>query len=223
MAAARYILIAIMLLAPFGASAFSQFTAGRAPAAAFPDIDVPPVQLDVSPIQQSETTSCGEAAITMLYNHARPDNPMAEATVIEYGKSHRLYTPRAFPFTSPANMVTLAQSFAGPIVSGNVRSADEGLAVLSRRLAAGEPIIIDVTTRLGDLNSGAHFVVVTGLAIDAWTGSVRVSYSNPLDGELESAAWDGDDGIWNAWHNNGDPGGSGWWLVISSAPVRFEP
>jgi hypothetical protein len=36
-----------------------------------------------------------------------------------------------------------------------------------------------------------------------------------LTGTKESADWAGREGVWNAWQNNGDPGGSGWWLVIA--------
>jgi hypothetical protein len=211
MAGAKRILILLILLAPFGASAFSSLPAS----------DVPQVQLDVAPVRQSERYSCGEAAITIVYNHARPDNPMTEATVLDYARMHELYTPHAAPFTSPADMVSIAQAFAGPIRSGHVSTADDGLALLAAYLQAGQPVIIDVTTRLDRLESGAHFVVVTGLGTDPWTGRTRVTYINPLNAAPENAAWDGDAGIWNAWQNNGDPGGSGWWLVISMAGMGF--
>ncbi len=35
-----------------------------------------------------------------------------------------------------------------------------------------------------------------------------------LPAHNESAPWSGHAGVWNAWQNNGDPGGAGWWLVI---------
>lgn len=211
MTSLKHIAIVLMLLAPLGASAFSSL----------PTTGVPQVQLVVAPTRQSERTSCGEAALTIVYNHARPDNAMTESTVLDYAKSHGLYTPDAPPFTSPADMVTIAQAFAGPIRSGNATTADDGLALLAAYLEAGQPVIIDVTTRLDRPESGAHFVVVTGLGIDPWSGRIRVTYINPLDAASENAAWDGDAGIWNAWQNNGDPDGSGWWLVIATAGMPF--
>lgn len=175
------------------------------------------LQLDVPPIQQSRTTSCGEAAIAMAYDYAYPDAAITEEPVIEYAKAEGLYTPQFFPFTSPARMVMIAQNFAGQVETGNVKSSSEGLTLLTQELQIGQPVIIDVTTYLGDLNSGAHFVLVTGLSIDPFSGNATISYNNPLTGELESADWAGSDGVWNAWESNGDPGGSGWWLVIPLA------
>ena len=135
---------------------------------------------------------------------------------------HGLYTPDTPPFTSPGNVVAIGQSFGVPVESANVASADDGLALLSQELQAGNPVIIDVTTRLDDLSSGAHFVVVTGVATDPWTGQVSVSYSNPLDGQAESAGFSGQGGIWDAWQNNGDSGGSGRWLVVAPAGLSLR-
>ena len=172
------------------------------------------LKLVVPPIQQSRTTSCGEAAIAMAYDYAYPEDAISEEPVIEYAKSEGLYTPQFAPFTSPVHMVTIAQDFAGQVETGNVKSSAEGLTLLTQELQVGQPVIIDITTYLGDLSSGAHFVLVTGLSIDPLNGTSTISYDNPLTGELESANWAGSEGVWNAWESNGDPGGSGWWLVI---------
>jgi hypothetical protein len=173
------------------------------------------VQLDILPIQQSMTTSCGEAALTMAYNRANPARLIDERAMIQYAEVRHLYTPRRFPYTSPAAMVILAQHFSRNVDTGNAGSGSEALALLERELKAGTPLIIDVTTTLGDPRSGAHFVLITGIAIDAQTAEVRIVYNNPQSGETESAKWLGRDGIWNAWENNRDPGGSGWWLAIA--------
>jgi hypothetical protein len=174
-------------------------------------------ELGVPVITQSTTTSCGEAAITMAYQYAYPRDAISERAVIEYAESQGLYMPGLAPFTSPADMVGLAQHYTGAVETSNVSSEQEGLSLLTDRFNLGEPVIIDVTAVLSDPQSGAHFVVVTGVAIDAFSGNATIAYNNPLTGEVEHADWAGGEGIWQAWRNNGDPGGSGWWLVIPPA------
>jgi len=67
-----------------------------------------------------------------------------------------------------------------------------------------------------DPQSEAHFVVVTGISVDAdRNNAVIIHYNDPLTGTQESDEWAGSQGVWNAWRTNGDPGGAGWWLVIS--------
>ncbi len=214
-----HILAALIVLAPVGASAFSATSGPYRISASHNPVGIPPVQLDVAPMQQSENNSCGEAALTIAYNYAYPGMPLEEWIVIDYAEMHGLYMPETEPFTSPANMVAIAHSFRVPVASGNVASADDGLGLLYQQLQAGNPIVIDVTTRLDDLNSGAHFIVVMGIGTDPRTGNTSITYDNPLDGQSESADWNGQAGIWKAWRNNGDPGGSGWWLVISRTPI----
>jgi hypothetical protein len=178
------------------------------------DTQTTPVVLDVTPIQQSRPTSCGEAAIAMAANYANPAQALSEASIIGYAESSGLYKPRKAPFTSPAHMVSIAQHFWGNVGAGNVASQGEGLVLLQQRLDSGQPVIIDITTLLYDPASGAHFVVVTGFSTDPRSGDTSITFNNPLLGEQQAADWAGAEGIWNAWQNNGDPGGSGWWMVI---------
>ncbi len=159
----------------------------------------------------------------MAYGYAYPQNEISERAVIEYAESQGLYTPDLAPFTSPDDMVGLAQHYAGAVETGNVSSEQEGLSLLTDRFNLGEPVIIDITTFLGDPQSGAHFVVVTGVVFDAFSGNATIAYNNPLTDEVEHADWAGDEGIWQAWQNNGDPGGSGWWLVIPPAQGASLP
>jgi hypothetical protein len=37
-----------------------------------------------------------------------------------------------------------------------------------------------------------------------------------LTGTNRWGYWLGGEGVWNAWQNNGDPGGAGWWMMIPS-------
>ena len=176
------------------------------------------MDLPVDVIDQSRATSCGEAVIVMAYNYAYPETQLTEQEVIDYAVEEGYYTERKFPYTSPENMVKIAEHFApGTVSTGTVNEADEALALLIDKLTGGDPLIIDVFTLLYDPDSGAHFVVVTGIAIDPNNSDdIQIYYNDPLTGENRSSDWYGNEGIWNAWQNNNDPGGSGWWMVIAS-------
>ena len=175
------------------------------------------MNLPVTAILQSKYTSCGEASIVMAYNYAYPETQVSERDVIAYAAGEGYYTERRFPYTSPENMANIAGHYADTVSTGTVNNADEGLAFLIQKLTDGDPVVIDVLARLDDPSSGAHFVVVTGLAIDpANSDAVRVYFNDPLMGMNRSGDWSGAEGIWNAWQNNGDPGGSGWWMTIAS-------
>jgi len=174
-----------------------------------------PILLDVPVLTQKLGTSCGEAAIVMAYNYVHPDLPLDESDVVEYAIEKQYFTPDEEPFTSPQAMVRITQNYTRQYASGNIFSADQGLELIISELKMNTPIIIDVLTHLDDPQSDAHFVVVTGVSAgpngaDGYT----IYYNDLLTGKRESASWGGDAGIWNAWQNNPDPNGSGWWLVI---------
>lgn len=175
------------------------------------------MNLPVKAIRQLKITSCGEAAIVMAYNYAYPESQVSEAEVIEYAADEGYYTERKPPFTSPENMVKIAEHYADTVSAGKVNGTDEGLALLTEKLTSGDPVIIDALARLNDSKSGAHFIVVTGMVIDLKNPkAIKIYYNDPQLGKNMSSDWLGSEGIWNAWQNNGDPGGSGWWMMISS-------
>ena len=174
-----------------------------------------PLSLDVPVVKQTWSTSCGEAVIAMTYNYAYPETPISEQEVIEFAAARGYYTADKPPFTSPANMVKIAEHYAKDVSSGNVATPQEGLALLIDRIQDGEPVIIDVLSNFSDPESEAHFIVVTGISVDpAVEDRVIIHYNDPLTGTKELAVWEGSQGVWNAWQMNGDPGGAGWWLVI---------
>jgi hypothetical protein len=175
-----------------------------------------PLNLPVPILQQSRGTSCGEAVIVMAYNYAHPAMPLTEDEVIEYATANGYFTEAIPPFTSPANMVKIAQHYAEGVASGNVLTARQGLSLLKQKLRNGEPVIIDVLSDFSDPQSEAHFVVVTGISVDPQRdNAVMIHYNDPLTGTQRADDWAGSQGAWNAWRTNGDPGGAGWWLVIS--------
>jgi hypothetical protein len=175
-----------------------------------------PVNLPVPVLKQSRSTSCGEAVIAMTYNYAYPATPMTEGQVIEYATANGYFTENLPPFTSPANMVKIGDYYADEISTGTVITADQGLSLLRQKLHNGEPVIIDVLSDFSDPQSEAHFIVVTGISVDPSRGNaIVIHYNDPLTGTQATDNWEGSQGLWNAWRTNGDPGGQGWWLVIS--------
>jgi hypothetical protein len=176
------------------------------------------MDLPVDVIDQSRATSCGEAVIVMAYNYAYPETQLTEQEVIDYAVEEGYYTERKFPYTSPENMVRIAEHYADTVATGVVNEEDEALQLLIDKLTGGDPVIIDVFTLLYDPDSGAHFVVVTGIAINPDDpNDVQIHYNDPLTGMKRVSDWYGGEGIWNAWQNNSDPGGPGWWMVIASS------
>ena len=175
-----------------------------------------PLSLQIAPILQMRSTSCGEAVITMVYNYAYPETPIYEQAVIDYATAQGYFTETVSPYTSPADMVKLAEYYADSVATGGVLNSGQGLSLLMLRLRNGEPVIIDVFSNFADPESEAHFIGVTGISVDPNRGdAIVIHYNDPLTGGYASADWSGSEGIWNAWKNNRDPGGSGWWLVIS--------
>ena len=176
-----------------------------------------PLNLEVPVVKQLTGTSCGEAVIVMAYNYAHPQTPLNEQEVIDYATARGYFTPGVPPFTSPANMVKIAEYYAEDVSTGTVKNSSEGLSLLIRRLRAGEPVIIDVLSNFSDPESEAHFILVTGISVDPARGNaIVIQYNDPLTGTQEADDWAGSEGVWNAWQNNGDPGGPGWWMVISA-------
>ena len=175
------------------------------------------INLPVKPIRQARFTSCGETVITMAYNYAYPEERVKELDVIDYALRQGYFTENRSPFTSPQDMLKVAEHFANTISSGSVYDSDEGWELLTKNLTSGDPVIIDIVSRLDDLDSGAHFVLVTGLVIDAKNPNKnKILFNDPLTGSNRWGYWFGVEGVWNAWQNNGDPDGAGWWMVIAS-------
>jgi len=200
------------LLAAILLAAFSQ----RLQQSSIARLQQEPLNLRVDAIQQSKSTSCGEAVTVMAYHYAHPETPLVEQDVIEYATAQGYFTEGIPPFTSPSNMVKIARHYADRVAAGAVMTANQGLLLLIQRLRAGEPVIIDVLSNFTDPQSEAHFILVTGISTDPNRQDVIVvHYNDPLTGTMETADWSGDEGIWHAWQNNGDPGGPGWWMVIS--------
>lgn len=205
-------LLAILGLSAASVMLFAGFNRATAAylSATLPDSSV---LLPIQPIHQLQGTSCGEAAIVMAHNYAHPESPLDEVSVIQYAASQGYYTADRAPFTSPANMVRIVQHYGDEYTTGNVLSADQGLSLLLMNLEKGNPVILDVLTYFNDPATSAHFVLVTGIAVGPGD-AITVFYNDPLTGRAEASPWAGDDGLWNAWQNNGDPGGAGWFLII---------
>jgi len=177
-----------------------------------------PLSLPVPVFQQLRSTSCGEAVIAMTYNFVHPDRQITEQEVIDYALDNEYFTEALSPFTSPVNMVKIAKYYTEDVSSGRVSTPGRGLSLLFDNLRSGVPVIIDVLSNFSDPESEAHFIVISGLSVDASRdNAVIVHYNDPLTGTTETSDWLGDAGLWNAWITNNDPGGPGWWLVIAAS------
>jgi hypothetical protein len=208
----RLKLIGLIGIAALALAAFSQMLQQSSIAR----LKQEPLDLQVKAIQQSKSTSCGEAVIVMAYDHAHSQTPIYEQEVIEYATSQGYFTEETPPFTSPANMLKIARNYTDKISTGTVVSSNQGLLLLVQRLHTGEPVIIDVLSNFSDPGSEAHFILVTGISTDPTReNTIVIHYNDPLTGTKEIDDWSGGEGVWNAWQNNGDPGGPGWWMVIS--------
>ncbi len=208
----RLKLIGLIGVAALALAAFSQMLQQSSIAR----LQQEPLDLQVEPIQQSKSTSCGEAVIVMAYNYAHSQTSIHEQEVIEYATTQGYFTEEIPPFTSPANMLKIARHYTDKISTGTVVSSNQGLLLLVQRLHAGEPVIIDVLSNFSDPGSEAHFILVTGISTDPTReNTIVIHYNDPLTGTKEIDDWSGGEGVWNAWQNNGDPGGPGWWMLIS--------
>lgn len=175
------------------------------------------MNLPVETTLQLKYTSCGEAVIMMAYNYAHPETKVNEQDVIDFALSAGYFTEKKLPFTSPEDMVKIAEHYADTVSTGWVKTPVEGLELLTRNLTRGDPVLIDSLSRLYDPESGAHFVLITGLEIDRKNpNKTKILFNDPLTGTNRWGYWLGIEGVWNAWKNNGDPGGSGWWMIIPS-------
>lgn len=135
-----------------------------------------PLVLDVRVARQSFGTSCGEAVIAMVLNYAFPESPISEAQIIEYASANGYFTEGVPPYTSPANMVTIARYYARHVDSGTVINAGQGLSLVMQRLGRGEPVIIDVLSNFSNPESEAHFIVAQA---SRWMrkGKMRLSFN----------------------------------------------
>jgi hypothetical protein len=55
-----------------------------------------------------------------------------------------------------------------------------------------------------------HFLVITGISSD--NDKISIHYNDPLDGEQKTYKWGRS--FQNAWINNQDEDGGGWWLAL---------
>jgi hypothetical protein len=178
------------------------------------------IQLPVAPLRQTKITSCGPAVLAMAYRYAFPLGETGERDILTYAEMQGWYTETKYPYTSPANMVKIIRHYTRDLSTGQAASAAQGLEILSVQLRQGHPVIIDALTLLDDPRSGAHYLLVTGISVAPDNKyAVTIHYNDPLTGKTKSAPYYGEGGLWDAWRRNGDPGGSGWWLVIHVAPA----
>ena len=98
-------------------------------------------------------------------------------------------------------MVKISQHYADSVSSGAVTDADQALALLTEKLTRGDPVVIDILVRLDRPESGAHFVVVTGLDLTK-PSQPKIYFNDPLTGSNRWSYWLGGEGVWNGWQSS---------------------
>ncbi len=161
----------------------------------------------------------------MAWNYTHPNQPLNLNDVITTAIQMGWYIPSdpAGVYTSPAHMHDMANYYASqndaqsPEV-GHITNQQQGLMFLFSQIMLGRAVIVDVTTVIGDSESPAHFVVVTGVSlIDA-----KIDYNDPYgyiapdkhQADQIRADWPT---FWNSWINNGDDNnqGNGWYMILN--------
>lgn len=174
---------------------------------------------------QPNDETCGEAAFLMAWDYVHPTQTLNLDTVIAMAIQQGWYIPydQAGVYTSPDHMRDMTSYYAtqhsapSPEV-GQVTTPQHGLLFLYSQIVMGHPVVVDVNTIIGDTESAAHFVVVTGVSlIDA-----KIYYNDPYgyisatehQAGQRSADWAT---FWDSWSNNGDDNGkgNGWYMIIN--------
>jgi hypothetical protein len=173
---------------------------------------------------QPNAETCGEAAFVMAWNYAHSNEALNLDEVIAVAAQMGWYIPSdpAGVYTSPAHMLDMANYYASQhgaqsVETGQMTNSQQALLFLFSQVMLGHPVIVNVTTLIGDIESPAHFVVVTGVSlIDA-----EIYYNDPY-GYIAPNQHQADQGrvhwtmFWNSWSNNGDDNnkGNGWYMIV---------
>src|SRR5690349_20023712 len=160
----------------------------------------------------------------MAWNYAHPDKALVMADVIAKATLEGWYVnpDPAGVFTSPAHMSDMAAYYAGQHAeqgpdTGQMTDADQALMFLSSQVYMGHPVVTDVNTIMGDPDSPAHYVVVTGVSLTQRLVYYNDPYGYIAPGSHEAAEKSADwDVFWNSWINNGDDNnqGNGWYMIV---------
>ena len=160
----------------------------------------------------------------MAWNYAHPNKPLNVEGIISRATQQGWYFPAdpAKVYTSPAHMGAMGTYYAAhnnepaPEV-GQMGNSPQALLFLYSQIVLGHPVIVDVTTDIGNTHSAAHFVVVTGVSLM----DTQISYNDPYgyispghhQAAQELANWLA---FWNSWSANGDDQGrgDGWYMIV---------
>lgn len=194
------------------------------PASSLPSLGAEETLPGVPLHAQPNDETCGEAAFLMGWDYVHPTQTLNLDAVISMAIQQGWYIPSdpAGVYTSPGHMYDMASYYADqhnvrrPEV-GQITAPQHGLLFLYSQIVTGHPVIVDVNTIMGDTESSAHFVVVTGVSlIDA-----EIYYNDPYgyisatehQAGQRSADWST---FWESWSNNGDDNGkgNGWYMVV---------
>lgn len=173
---------------------------------------------------QPTAETCGETAFLMAWNYVHSNKALDVRDVILLATQKGWYLPLdpTGVYTSPAHMRDMANYYASQngaqsVDTGQMTNSQQALMFLFSQIVLGHPVIVDVTTVIGDTDSQAHFVVVTGVSlIDA-----EIFYNDPFgyiapdkhQAHQARADWTS---FWTSWSTNGDDNnnGNGWYMIV---------
>ena len=153
----------------------------------------------------------------MAWNYRHQTDQLEVNDVFNTAYNNGFYETQE-PWTSPAHMQDMGRYYSNqyrvlPPVSGNIDTENKEGAreFLTGELMSGNPLIVDVTTPLGNKDNPTHFVVVTG--VNEQNGEWYIIYNDPIPGTAgeKIVEWDK---LWLSWRGNKDEGGQGWWMVV---------
>jgi hypothetical protein len=185
---------------------------------------LPEKKLPVPLYPQPTDETCGEAAFLMAWNYMHPNKALEMNDVIATASQEGWYInpDPAGVFTSPAHMVDMATYYAGQQgeqspETGQMTDSEQALMFLFSQVILGHPVVADVNTIMGDPESPAHYVVVTGVSLTQRVVYYNDPYGYIAPGSHQAAEKSADWTIfWNSWINNGDDNnkGNGWYMTV---------
>jgi RHS repeat-associated protein len=175
--------------------------------------------------QDKGSTYCGQAAFAMAWNFKHPESEVTFDNLKLLADDRGFHTENE-PYTSPKQMQAMAEMFAtrnnsALPISNNIDTSnkDAALSFLINELSNGNPIIIDVTTKIGNPSkriNDAHFILITGYN----PNTNEIEYNDPYGYQNDKIDWNPGIyqksfvDIWRSWSGNLDPGGQGWFMVV---------
>ncbi|KAH3743615.1 hypothetical protein Pelo_14998 [Pelomyxa schiedti] len=113
---------------------------------------------------QPIVNTCGECCIAMCLDYLMPEKHITVDHVIKYALGAKYFDPEdpLRLYTSPANLIMIAQHYCETTISGQVTSSSPAEVLRKFIVDMRLPVILDVRSNFSRLGC-SHFVVVRGV------------------------------------------------------------